>query len=91
MKKLFSFRVILLLNICVVILYNVYAQHGPEKTDNYSNKELRKNTADLIAKWDKHNSVYVNDIHGIKWSLPRHLEWIERPVVGESTIFKIRN
>ena len=91
MKKLFSFRAILLLNICVIILCHIYAQHRPGKTDNYSNKEFRKNTADLIATWDKDKSVYVNDIHGIKWSLPQHLEWIERPIVGESTIFKMRN
>lgn len=63
----------------------------PVKAEARSNTEFVKKHPALIVKWDKDKSVYVNDIHGIKWNLPQDLEWSERPVVGESTIFKIRN
>lgn len=91
MKKKISLLVIVLLNIGIIVFFNIRRQYKPEKIDNLNNKELKEVIPDLTVKWDENKSIYINEIHGIKWSLPRRLNWTGRPIVTESTIFKIRD
>ena len=87
MKKKICLLAVLLFNVGAILS----AQPKPEKIDNLYNREVEEVVSDLIVKWDESSSVYINEVHGIKWSLPRYLKWTGRPIVSGSTIFKMRN
>lgn len=45
----------------------------------------------LSGVWDKKTARYINTAHNITWQLIEELDWVERPIVDESTLLKVRN
>lgn len=43
------------------------------------------------SDWNSSTAKYTNSFHKITWQLDENLEWIERPILSESTLFKMRN
>ena len=41
--------------------------------------------------WNSKTATYSNSVHKITWQLIEEAEWIGRPILGESTLFKVRN
>lgn len=41
--------------------------------------------------WDSETATYTNAKHNITWNLIDELTWIGRPILTESTLFKVRN
>lgn len=41
--------------------------------------------------WDSRTATYFNSEHKITWRLIDDLEWVERPILVESTLLKVRN
>lgn len=41
--------------------------------------------------WNSTTATYRNDKYGVIWELPTELKWTNRPILTESTIFKVRN
>lgn len=43
------------------------------------------------GNWNSSSAIYSNTSHKITWQLIEDLEWIGRPIISESTLFKVRN
>ncbi len=41
--------------------------------------------------WNSRTATYSNDRYGVKWTLLEDVSWIGRPILTESTLFKVRN
>ena len=41
--------------------------------------------------WNGKTATYSNSVHKITWHLIEEAEWIGRPILEESTLFKVRN
>jgi len=41
--------------------------------------------------WNSKTATYSNSVHKITWQLIEEAEWIGRPILEESTLFKVRN
>ena len=41
--------------------------------------------------WNGKTATYSNSVHKITWQLIEEAEWIGRPILEESTLFKVRN
>lgn len=41
--------------------------------------------------WDSSKATYTNSVHKITWQLIEDFDWIERPILSESTLLKVRN
>ncbi|WP_028907020.1 hypothetical protein [Xylanibacter ruminicola] len=43
------------------------------------------------GRWNNITATYTNETHQITWKLIEGLDWIGRPILSESTLFKVRN
>ena len=43
------------------------------------------------GKWDAKTATYTNNAHKISWKLIEGLKWDGRPILTNSTLFKVRN
>lgn len=41
--------------------------------------------------WNTRTATYSNDRYGVKWTLIENISWVGRPILTESTLFKVRN
>ena len=41
--------------------------------------------------WNSRTATYSNDRYGVKWTLIDEVSWVGRPILTESTLFKVRN
>ena len=41
--------------------------------------------------WNSKTATYTNSTHKITWQLIEDLNWVGRPILSESTLFKVRN
>lgn len=41
--------------------------------------------------WNSKTATYTNTYHKIMWQLIEELEWVDRPIIGEGILLKVRN
>ena len=41
--------------------------------------------------WNSKTATYTNTTHKITWHLIEDAEWVDRPIIGEGTLLKVRN
>ena len=41
--------------------------------------------------WNSKTATYTNSAHGINWQLIEDVDWVGRPILENSTLFKVRN